>query len=566
MLMSTRSTDAGPWAPWRTTGIVSATVRWVCLLCWVVGAAAGAVQAAVGDSAAAKLRAAIRLPEVSLDFRFGFTQVQEWHGDDDVPDPDAEVASLRMKLTGRPTDAVLLLRIAQLTGMTGDDARRKAAYMAALEATRAWVASAPGEAAAQRTLAALLAKDGKYDEAERMLKALTGDDSKDAAAFAVLCQVEEWRATTAWLRDPLKGLPTLITGKEGLPLEDVTIARRHYALAMRAIDRAVQLEPLEARHLTARVRVRAMQAMTEAAANPAPEPEQRAMRLTTAIFPGAAIPDLEAAARLRPDDARIQTALLLHLAAPQLTSLMSAYQGKDSPVDFVRRLPAESQERIRTIILKLERLGESTDPRVASHALESLAFAKGMLSFNTPEIYRYASRAFERDPRREAAFDMALAGCVTASVPDWGNAERLVRARARVRDDARLQLLLVKVLDLRGNGQEAHETVRRARARHADSAELQAAELLLLVKRPDLQPGADIDGLSDAMLKRFQAMPDGDPKMRLSRQFFCYSVIRAALNGELDEARRRVREALAQNPGDDYLADLDRVLREVAGN
>lgn len=566
MLMSTRSTDAGPWAPWRTTGIVSATVRWACLLCWVVGAAAGAVQAAVGDSAAAKLRAAIRLPEVSVEYRFGLSDVREWHGDDDIPDPESEAGRLRTRLTGSPSDAPLLHRIAQVMAMSGDQARKVEAYRIATESARAWMAAAPSEAGAQRTLAACLVDSGASDEAEQLLKPLTGPGSTDAAAFSILALLEHKRGDRLWMRDPSRGFLSLVTGGEPPMPGDAARARHHYALAMQAIDRAVRLEPGEARHLTRRVGIRAMESLLEASMNPVADVGRRGEHMMSAMFPAAAIPDIEAASRLRPEDVRIQTALLVHHVAPHLWAVMVAHEHGDSAGDFMRRLPPQIQERIQAVIVKLERMAESPDARTAAQALESLAFAKGMLAFDPSALARYAGRAFEKDPHRQSSFEMALGGCIASKEPDLGRAERLVRERARVRDDERVQLLLVKVLDRRGSGAEALETVRRARGKHPESSELQAAELLLLVKRPEIDPGADVDALSDAMLKRFQAMPDGQFKMRLSRQFFGYSVIRLALMGELDEARRRLRGALAQNPGDEYLAEIDRLLRETAGN
>ena len=76
---------------------------WVLVMVWVAGPVAAAVSSSMGE----KLRAAIRLPEVQLQAQFSASQVQDWHGDDDLPDPQWEAERLRQTLTGHPTSTVL---------------------------------------------------------------------------------------------------------------------------------------------------------------------------------------------------------------------------------------------------------------------------------------------------------------------------------------------------------------------------------------------------------------------------------------------------------------------------
>ena len=148
--------------------------------------AAGSVAAAVSSSMGEKLRAAIRLPEVQLQAQFSASQVQDWHGDDDLPDPQFEAERLRQTLTGQPADASKLLRIAEVLVLSQDRAATEAAGKAALEAARRWVAATSGDARSTVQLALATHFDGGAAEAVKLLEPLTRSDSRDSAAFHAL--------------------------------------------------------------------------------------------------------------------------------------------------------------------------------------------------------------------------------------------------------------------------------------------------------------------------------------------------------------------------------------------
>jgi hypothetical protein len=230
---------------------------------------------------------------------------------------------------------------------------------------------------------------------------------------------------------------------------------------------------------------------------------------------------------------------------------------------LLKRLPEDSQERVRSALVRLEKLGESSDTRVAAAALEGLAFFRMMLGLNSAEMLKLALRSYQLDPTRSQAFEMVIAGIAGAKEPDWRQMESLLRQRLKTRNDARLQLTLAKTQDQRGETTQAIETVVRARKEFPESVFLVVAELALRLKKGELNGEASFNPYFDEIGKGLSKLPDGLEKALLNRRLYLAMVIANALDGKLGIARQRLREFIAQVPDDDYALTVDRLLREI---
>ncbi len=542
---SLRGRWLGPWFGWLLALLV-----------------AGPVAAAVSSSMGEKLRAAIRLPEVQLQAQFGASHVQDWHGDDDVPDPRWEAEQLRQTLTGQPGDAPKLLRIAEVVSLTKDRAATEAAGKAALEAARRWVSATSGDARSTVQLALAIHFEGGAAEAVKMLEPLTGPDSRDHAALHALALACLGLGNSAWMTDTNRGISALAGGKPPTEEQDRE-ARRHYDRALAAAGRAIELKGDEARYFTLRARVHAMRSLLELCQKPAVEPERRVSAMMVAAYPGAALPDLVQALKLRPDDPRLVAAVVFHECSAAFGSVYFNSAGVPEGGAVMRKLPEATQERVRAGMAKLERLGEGADRRVAAAALENLGILRVFVSMDMEGMGRLGLRAFRLDPRRGQAFDMATSSQVSKPNPDWAMLEELVRERMKVHQDERLRLLLAKVQDRRGNVAAALETIGEARRAHPDSTVLRVAEFALRLKRGDFsgeeQPGETLEAIGRGL----EAMREGAERASLHQRLFITLVIANALEGEVGVARQRLRQFLAQVPDDDYALEVDRLLREI---
>lgn len=537
--------------------------RWLGMcLGWLLALAAGRGTAAVSSSTGEKLRAAIRLPEVQLQAQFSANQVQDWHGDDDIPDPVLEAERLRKSLSGQPDDAPKLLRIAEVISLTKNRAATEAAGNAALEAARRWVSSTSGDARSTVQLALATQFEGGAGEAVKLLEPLTGPDSRDPAAFHALALACIGLGNSAWMTDTNRGISALGGGSPPSAEQDRE-ARRQYNRAMAAAGRAIELKADEARYFTLRARVHAMLSLLDLCQKPSADPERRVSAMMVAAYPSAALGDLAQALKLRPEDPRLVAAVIFHECSSAFGSVYFNAAGVPEGGAVMRKLPEATQERVQAGMARLERLGEGSDRRVAAAALENLGILRVFVSMDMEGMGRLGLRAFRLDARRGQSFDMAMSSQISRPNPDWAMLEELVRERMKVHQDERLRLLLAKIQDKRANVSGALDTIREAREAHPDSTVLRVAEFALRLKRGDFsgkeQPGESLEAIGRGL----EAMRDGAERASLHRRLFITLVIANALEGEVDVARQRLRQFLAQVPDDEYALEVDRLVREI---
>ena len=534
---------------------------WVAL--WVWWLLGGLAVGAVGDSAVEKLRAAVRLPSVALGFKFGFSQSQSWHGDDEVVDARTDVERLRKELRGELTDAPVLLRIAEITGQLGDPELSQAANEAAIAAHRRWLESDPVNMAIRAGLASSLRLGGRLDEAEKLLLSSDGMGPGQPDVLREWASVHEARAWLIWNQGTNLGIAAVVSGVPPPPAEVVEAARRRLGQAEEALSEAIRLRPEDARLLARRAQTLSMKAMVELGARPPRPGEERGKNWFAVFFPTNALPDLRAAVRLRPSDPRLIAANVYHECMATAEQLAGDADPGEDPRALLGFLEVSARERVLELMDRLERLGSSDDRRLAASALENLAPLRILISGSMEQAGAAALKAFRLDPARGQAFDLALGDLVNRREPDWALTEELVRERLRFRRDDRLLLLLAKIEDRRGNLDAALATVREAMTMRADSPALLLADYCIRLKQgefPDkADPAPEIRKIRDAIDKE----PSLEEQRALVRIYFLTLVATSALGGDVETAKPKLREYLAQHPTDDYAQELDRLIRAL---
>ena len=101
----------------------------------------------------------------------------------------------------------------------------------------------PDSAEAKVALAEALMDSKGIEEAARILRPLTGEGSRDGAAFLALAQLHLVLGSQAWETEPMRGM-AILGGRGGPPSADEHAkATREYRLALTAANRAVELRP-----------------------------------------------------------------------------------------------------------------------------------------------------------------------------------------------------------------------------------------------------------------------------------------------------------------------------------
>lgn len=534
---------------------------WVAL--WVWWLLGGLAVAAVGDSAVEKLRAAVRLPTVAFSFKFGFSQSQSWHGDDEVVDARTDVERLRKELRGELTDAPVLLRIAEITGQLGDPELSQAANEAAIVAHRRWLESDPVDMAIRAGLASSLRQGGRLDEAEKLLQSSDGMGPGQPDVLREWASMHEARAWLIWNQGTNLGFAAVLSGAPPPPAEVVEAARRRLGQAEEALSEAIRLRPEDARLLARRAQTLSLKAMMEMGARPPRPREERGKNWFAVFFPTNALPDLHAAVRLRPSDPRLIAATVYHECMATAEQLAGDADPAEDPRALLGFLEVSARERVLELMDRLERLGSSDDRRLAASALENLAPLRFLISGSMEQAGAAALKAFRLDPARGQAFDLALGDLVDRREPNWALTEELVRERLRFRRDERLLLLLAKIEDQRGNLDAALATVREAMTMRSDSPALLLADYCIRLKQGEFPDKADPAPVLRKIRDAIDREPSLEEQRALVRIYFLTLVATSALGGDVETAKPKLREFLAQHPTDDYAQELDRLIRAL---
>jgi tetratricopeptide (TPR) repeat protein len=525
-------------------------------LCMVI--LAGRLCGAVSGSMVDRLRAAVELPKVEFGGQLGASAVEEWHSDHDVPDVRVVLRELRSGLKGQPSEAPVLLRIARLERRVSRESFN-AASAAALAAARRWLESDPVSADARVALSDALWLTGNEEESSKILAPLIGRGSTDARALSLrgLQLIEV--AMRGWVRSAgTVGFLGAPAGADGFEKCEATIRE-----ATALLDRAVASAPEDPWPLIGRARVKAIEAHLAANRKPPATPAERERLTVSLMYPAAALPDLRAALKLRPEDPRLLAGVIAHECGSAFGATWDTKGDSGGITGLLRRLAEDQQERVRSDLGRLERLGEHPDPRRAAMALEHLALLRMLMRASATDVGPEASRAMRLDPRRSQSFGLHVVGILSADPPDLARLESVLRERVATYPEEQFLLALAKAQMLRGNLTAAIETVLDALKAYPESVPLRMAEFGLRLKAGAFPKGTDPGAILAGVAAGLERMPEGGERAILHRQFFITLVLANALEGELKVARERLRQFLSQVPDDDYALAVDKLLKEL---
>ncbi len=533
------------------------------LALWLMlgSAALGPVlRAAVDEPVAIRLRQAVKLPMMNVKFNFGFTDSQDWAGDPEVSDPKAELERLKGRLKNELKDAEVRLEMARVAGQLPDDAEKQPYRTAAVEAWRKWATAAPGDRAVQTGLASALRVAKEYEEAERILRQVTA--SADAPWTA-------WYELTTVLGEI--GVRPLYTGADGKsgpltggpPASAAAMEESGRVLddALATADRLVKLAPAEARSWSRRARIRTNRALRELVRQPPGSEEEKGRRMFAALFPESAVPDLEAAVRLQPKDARLLMALTFHRLGSALFEVMRS-ANEDAGGNSFGRLSESQQAAVRESLARFDRLGAEDDRTVAAAALEGQAVLRMVILSDRIGAGKSALRAVRLDPSRNQAFELALGAAVSGEKPDWKLAEEVVRERLKVSTDARTRYALVKILNESGQPVPALAAVHEAIKVVPGVALLEIAHVALHVRAGDY-PGGNEQSHLETIGKALEALPDGEDKLLLNRNLYITGAVMTALQNDVAGAREMLKKYREKVSDDDYANAVDDLVRQM---
>ena len=351
--------------------MISKAPHWVgllALLFWVTPADVS-LHAAVDEPLVNKLRQAVRLPRMNMQFKFGFTDSQDWVSESDFPDPQAELDRLRGRLKNELTDAEVRLEMARVATQPGDNPDAEKLRKAAVESWRKWAAVAPGDRTVQTGLASALRLAKEYEEAERILRKITSEpDARWEAWYELTTVLGEMGVRRLWLTS--EGVRGPLAGGPAPPASVIEESARALDEALVMADKLVKLAPSEARAWSRRARILTNRALLDMSRRPLVDEESRSRRLYESLFPESAVPDLETAIRLRPKDPRLLMAFIFHHLGSTLFDMFRA-AGTDSGTDFFGRLSATQQTAVRETVARLDRLSEDDDHSLAAAASEA---------------------------------------------------------------------------------------------------------------------------------------------------------------------------------------------------
>ncbi|MBI4585610.1 MAG: tetratricopeptide repeat protein [Planctomycetes bacterium] len=392
-----------------------------------------------------KLRQLAKLPRtaVTADL-FNLDQVQKDMRTTLEATRRSEVEKLKNALLKEPGNAERWQRLGELYSQLDDDQEAKKAGSKAAELYRERLKSAPANGRLLSELGTALWRAGQIDEAEKRFLQAVELDPKEWRCWMALGKFQGARplaALVVGLADKIpKGLAepeelARIIAREKDARERIERAKKFMEEAKAALDKAVELAPEEADTREARGWFYALSR---------PRPQWILLALEEKKEGGKkdlreswlemylsreSFPDLEAAARLRPESFTNTWFALITL----LKSL-----AQDCTWEA---LPAPTRDRIRQAMDRLKNFSGSDDKAIAASALQMLA----ALHFTLKDFdlaKGFVRQALGLDPGREQAWEL-LFGILILN-DQYEELAKALRERIKHADSARCRFLLAK--------------------------------------------------------------------------------------------------------------------------
>jgi tetratricopeptide (TPR) repeat protein len=519
-------------------------VRWIIILLL----SATFVGAIPRPETKSTLRSLARLPRTQPRFSLDFDADRGFAAFDTSRDPSLVATETREKLTGGLSDGKVYLEIAALRHAAGDanagrDFQRSADFL------RRRLDLEPSNARLRIDLATALHGAGRPSEAESLFREAIrlAPTATNQIAFSVFLEARAWEIaadTSNWRgRRPYAELCWRMLQRQP-SAETADRAARLLNESLAAAREAVHLDEdsAEAQHRLAIAN--ASKDCFEAMRRRASGKDSSTQPLENAIFTESALPSLDKAAELDPDNPiRLATAILWRGLAQAAQKRIAI---RDS--GLWDSLPDEARHRIQIGIDALEQFADSSKSGAAAEALGTLRFVLQNDLHGAADDLRFALGAI---PDSEQLWE-TLSLVLTRARDDFEYAA-ICEARVMVRPSARNRVLLAAAHEKIGNRARALQELNFAIALNSSDFAANVSLAALLMR--------DTDDEEEPSPRIRQALINAERSVRTSAngsQLVDLALVQSIYHALIDEperAREILKAALAYDKDDPAISE-----------
>ncbi|MCS7309664.1 MAG: tetratricopeptide repeat protein [Armatimonadetes bacterium] len=473
------------------------------------------------------------LPVPGLEVTFGWTIGSNILTDINPAEVPQRIAALRQRLHGTPQDAGILVEIYDLQGKT--DSADSSLLHRTVALAKARLSRAPRDAQAWLHLGMAHARLERYKEAENALRRATQLAPRHWKAWLELGKVLQWQA----LRSLAEASSVLPSQEEDAPsaeqLQQVSRRLQRMAVLMtkaeECMNRAVALAPQQPEVYHTRFTYRLLR-NSFAAAFVAQRQQGEEVRIPELLTPDMS-QDLAKLEALQPGNPAVQ-------AVRVFISLFRYLFGAGKEGIGWEQMSPQARENYQQGIARLERLARSGERRQATWALRHLATARFFVKQFREQSLADLRRAIVLAPQERENYELLVTYLATIGREDEAIAE--CERWLRMKEDARAQVMLSKMLYDRGHAEKAKEHARKAlrlAPRDIDANLLLAAYLL--------KEGQELAQAQLLLNTVATQMRESVPREKRAHYLMQRGVL-LALQGNLDGARQAVARARELQP------------------
>jgi tetratricopeptide (TPR) repeat protein len=511
----------------------------------------------------AKLREAIKLPEMSVEFNFKFNA----RNDDASQDPNAQIAAMQKTLRGDPSDAEIYIKIGNIYNAEPVNDQKQAAvvYKKAIPLFRKQLEKEPKNAWVMAQLGTGLADLGQDEAAEKMLQEAVRLAPKDWRIWVELGRYQQQRALSplglgkAYPADvnEITNDAAVVTQRlqaiqsQNAPPEQIAQMQKDVNEAQADFDRAVSLnpgapEPYEARaafYIGARIFT---QSLIDTAQGKKPDDSLPLL--------GKMVADLWKAADVAPNDpARQWMAALM-----EITRTPAGVSGDLDPAKpgGIDRMPVASRQRIHTA---LDRLSKTADDKDAHKAVVA---ATGLIWFHyangdAAQMEKWSKRVLTIDPNNVNGWRaLSLAYLYSKRYKEF---EVALQDRLKREDTPFNRLMLAKIYRELSEDALASNAVSAGVQRFPNDLLLNLAVVDVLLKRPDANALKQADAPMAHAQELFAKMSAEDQKVNRSNLNLTRTAY-LARNGKVSVAKQVLQNVLNDDADNKNAKDLMAVM------
>jgi tetratricopeptide (TPR) repeat protein len=521
-------------------------------------------QGAAPEQTRQRLRALALLPQLSFSVRITTSELEHpelFLGADELA---RRIAGLQKETAQNAMDAAAWFRLGcclQAAKRIDDSA---AASAKAVKLFRDQAEGRPRDGALQASFALALEQNGDVQEAEHVLRSATSAVPKDWNCWVGLGQLLDHKEATAICggrKKPVDGKSLEEQLRALLPTrptpELLAEARECHTEAEQCFDQAVSLAPTEPEVYEARALHRYAHALLDGLLLKFLKgQEQLDLKDIETVVPSPEFcDDFAHASRLSPTNAT----LIGCWVWAEISSAMISGGG----TKLIDRLPESRRKNVLEAMRLLEDLSENPASRTAAAALEALGIVRLITALDPAAAKTDFQRAVALDPSRAQAWQGLVATTIESDPNELVEVcERWVKSA----DTARNHVALAKACDRANLPDKALEYARLAVQRDpADPLPQLCLGALLLRRSGDAQAAAEMRQHFAAALAAINVMEKGDELRQLGVTYGLNMAIILALDGNLELARKTLRDLAGMGPVDQKIKERIKDIESVLG-